>query len=354
MFPNKMINNKIVQEDLNLICKENLEWQNFSGKNILITGANGMLPSYMIETFLLLMRLNKAENIHVFALARNGDRAKKRFDNYLKDEFLNIIVQDVCEPICIDEKIDIIIHAASQASPKYYRIDPVGTLTPNIIGTINLLNLAREKNVENFLFFSSSEVYGTLKTDRGIKESDFGYLDPLNVLSCYSESKRMGETICISWHEQFNIPVKVVRPFHTYGPGLKLEDGRVFADFVKNILSNQPLEIKSDGTAHRAFCYLSDAVLGFFYTLLKGNYGEVYNVGNPFQEYSVKELAEILIEMFPEKSLDIEIQQAFSSPDYIAAEVSRVVPDITKLQSLGWSPKVDVKTGFYRTILSFL
>lgn len=345
--------NNIVQEDLSQICQENLEWSKLSGKNVLITGANGILPSYLVETILFLIKSGKIKDTLIFALVRNKAKANLRFKNYLQEECLRFLIQDVCEPINIPDRVDIIIHAASQASPKYYGIDPVGTINPNIIGTTNLLKLAKEKQIENFLFFSSAEVYGILDNDYAIKETDFGHLDPMNIRSCYAESKRMGETICASWHSQFNLPVKIIRPFHTYGPGMSLDDVRVFADFVFNILNNQNIVIKSDGSARRAYCYLKDAVLGYFYILFNGTFGEVYNVGNPFQEYSVKELATTLIDLFPEKSLKLIMNPAFSSPEYLPSNINRFLPDISKIQGLGWSPKVDVKTGFNRTILSY-
>ncbi len=350
---NKSTMNNIVQEDLFQISQENLDWSKLSNKNILITGANGILASYFIEAILFLIKIGKVTGTCIFALVRNEEKAKLRFESYLKEDCLRFIIQDVCEPIHIINKIDIIIHAASQASPKYYGIDPVGTINPNIIGTSNLLKLAKYKNVENFIYFSSAEVYGNISIDSPIKETDFGNIDQMNVRSCYAESKRMGETICNSWYLQYNIPIKIIRPFHTYGPGMKQDDGRVFADFVFNIVNNQNIEIKSDGSALRAYCYLKDAILGYFYILFKGTFGEVYNVGNPFQEYNVKDLATTLIELFPEKSLRLELNPAYSSAEYIPSTINRFLPDITKIQALGWNPTSDIQTGFYRTILSY-
>ena len=343
----------IIKEDLIDICQENLDWSQLSNKNILITGANGILPSFMVETIIMLVNLKIIHNTQVFALVRNKSKAEIRFKEYLHVKFLKFIVQDVSDPIIIPDKIDIIIHAASQASPKYYGIDPVGTLSPNIIGTTNLLKLANEKGVQNFVYFSSAEVYGNLQNSDAIRETDFGSLDPINIRSCYAESKRMGENICISWNIQYKIPIKIIRPFHTYGPGMQNDDGRIFADFVFNVINNQDLVIKSDGSARRAYCYLKDAIIAYFYILINGKIGEAYNVGNPCQEYSVKELANVLVKLFPEKSLKVDMNPTFSSPNYLASSVNRFLPDTNKIEMLGWFPKVDVKTGFKRTILSY-
>jgi len=345
--------NVVINNDLLDICREDLDWSQFSNKNVLITGANGILASYIVETILMLIKLKVIHNTHVLALVRDKLKAATRFKDYHNQKNISFIVQDVSDPIVCSESIDIIIHAASQASPKYYGVDPVGTLTPNVIGTTNLLKLAKEKKVQDFIFFSSAEIYGNLNNSDAIKETDYGSLDPMNIRSCYAESKRMGENICSSWFSQFNVPVKIIRPFHTYGPGMLIDDGRIFSDFVFNILNNQNLQIKSDGSARRAYCYLKDAIIGYFYVILKGEIGEAYNVGNPYQEYSVKELADILISIFPEKSLNVEMNSAFSRLNYLPSTVNRFLPDTHKIEALGWFPKVDVKDGFQRTILSY-
>ena len=278
----------IITEDLNEIIKAPIDWERFSNKTVLITGASGFLPAYIVETLLFLSEKGIIKNNKILALVRNVEKANTRFNHYLNNENLQFIVQDVCNPINISEKIDFIIHAASQASPKFYGSDPVGTLNANIIGTSNLLELAKRNKVEKFLYFSSSEVYGNLNEDDiPTSEDKFGSIDPCNIRSCYSEGKRAGETICISWKHQFKIPIVIVRPFHTYGPGMDLNDGRVYADFIRNIVNNENIEMKSDGSAIRAFCYISDATIAFFKVLLSGEIGAAYNVGNDKNTYSI-------------------------------------------------------------------
>ena len=345
--------NKIILEDFKQIALENLDWGYLSNKNILVSGANGMIASYFIEAILFLNNVGLIQNVNIFALVRNKDKSDVRFKDYINKKNFNFIVQDVCVPIEINSKIDIIIHAASQASPKYYKNDPIGTIEPNISGTTNLLKLAKEKKSKCFLFFSSAEVYGSYKDSEAINEDYFGSLNPMDIRSCYAESKRMGENICASWHSQHNIPIKIIRPFHTYGPGMFIDDGRIFADFVFNIVNNQNVVIKSDGSARRAYCYLKDAIIAYFYILIKGRVGEAYNVGNPYQEYTVKELADILVRLFPERSLKVDINPFFTSPSYLPSKVNRFLPDTSKIEALGWTPTVDVITGFKNTILSY-
>ncbi|WP_218081569.1 NAD-dependent epimerase/dehydratase family protein [Anthocerotibacter panamensis] len=345
--------NPIIQEDLAYITQLPLPWSNLAHKTVLVSGANGFLPAYMVETFLFLNQTMDLK-IKILALVRNLGKAQKRFSHYLVSKELNFLVQDVCNPLNYPEKIDYIIHAASQASPKYYGQDPVGTLLANVQGTYNLLTVAEQNKVEGFLFFSSSEVYGQVPSDHTlIKEEDYGYLDPTKVRSCYAESKRMGENMCISWLHQKGVPTMIVRPFHTYGPGMSLEDGRVFADFVADLIHNRDIIMKSDGKAQRAFCYLADAIQGYFTVLLKGLPGQAYNIGNPSCETSILSLAKQLIALFPEKQLKLIEMEARNS-NYLKSQVSRVSPDISKAISLGWKPQTSITVGFKRTVASFL
>lgn len=344
--------NKKIQEDINhLISKFNFE-NYFRNKTILISGASGFIPAYLVET---IMNLNPSINTKVIALVRNQSKANKRFSHWLQDIRLKILTHDVNIPFYSKDKIDYIIHAASQASPKYFGIDPVGTLNPNVLGTINLLNLAKEHKVESFLFFSSGEVYGEVKQeDIPINEDTFGFLNPCSVRACYAESKRMGENICVSYHTQYGVNTKIVRPFHTYGPGMALDDGRVFADFVANVVKNQDIILKSDGSAIRSFCYLSDATLGFLMVLLEGENGQAYNIGNPKEEYSILELANKIAGIYPNLGIKVVNQVSSRNDNYLESPIKLNTPNINKIMKLGWRPEISVQTGFKRTIDSFL
>lgn len=348
------MSNKIIEQDLENILSQHLPWKNFYNKTILISGANGFIPSYLVETLLLLNKKKGGDCVKILALVRNENKALERFSQYKNNDNFNLLIQDVCQPIKITSSIDFIIHAASQASPKYYGIDPVGTLSANVLGTYNLLELAREKNVKGFLFFSSGEIYGKRDNENKIiDENSYGIVNPTDIRSCYAESKRIGETMCISWWHQYGVPVKIVRPFHTYGPGISFTDGRVYADFVSNIVNNKNLIMKSDGRIRRSFCYLADAVIGFFAVLLKGKNGEVYNVSNNNGEISIRNLATLLVNLFPKKNLRIVKSIRKKSEKYIEGQITRNKVNSSKLMSLGWKPKYSLKEGFKRTILSF-
>ena len=347
------MNKKILEEDLEVIASASLPWEDFRNSTVLISGANGFLPAYMVETLLYLNTVREL-NIKIVGLVRNKEKALVRFSQHKERNDLTFIVQDVCEPINCVDKIDYIVHAASQASPKFYGTDPVGTLSANTLGTYNLLQLARKNDVKSFLYFSSSEVYGQVDDSQiPTKENQYGYLDPTNLRSCYAESKRMGETMCVSWFNQYSVLTKIVRPFHTYGPGLSLDDGRAFADFIANILHDKDIVMKSDGSALRPYCYLADAVQGFFTVLLKGENGQAYNIGNPQCEVSILDLATQLVNLFPEKGLTI-VRKDIRNQGYIKSIVSRNSPDISKIKELGWQPSTSIEDGFRRTIESFL
>jgi UDP-glucuronate decarboxylase len=342
----------IVEEDLKRIVSSELPWERFFGKTVLITGANGFVPAYMLETLLYLNDVSDA-GIRVVAMVRNREKAMRRFAHLEGRQDLTVQVQDVRETYAGPRPMNFVIHAASQASPKFFGVDPVGTFEANVIGTQHMLRLAHEAGSEGFLFFSSGEVYGQ-PADNSVKvrESDYGYLDPLNVRSCYSEGKRAGETLCACWHAQYGVPAKIVRLSHTCGPGMELNDGRVFADFVADIVEGRDIVLKSDGSARRPFCYLADATLAFFRVLLLGTAGEAYNVGSGMQ-CSVLELADTLCRLFPERGCRVVRRTRDVGDRYVASPVQGFELDLSKIRALGWEATTGIEEGFRRTVESY-
>lgn len=337
------------REDIARVLRADLPWEAFDGRTILVAGANGFLPAAMVETLLTLAIRGKAPRLKVIALARSREKALRRFAAHLGHPSLSIRIADLSQPFDLDGPVDMIVHAASQASPRFYGVDPIGTALPNVIGTNSLLDLARRKNAARFLYFSSSEVYGAMGGRREpIREDSFGALDPAAIRSCYAESKRMGETLCVSYKAQYGIDCVIARPFHTYGPGMRLDDGRVFADFVRDIVEGRDIIINSDGLAERAFCYLADATQAFFTLLLKGEGGLAYNVGDAQSLVSIRDLAALLTGLYPERGLKAKF--APPSEGYIASAVTRSAPDTTRLEALGWRPQLGLADGFGRTI----
>lgn len=343
--------NNIIRNDIIEIVSDNsIPWERFRNKSVLITGATGMLPIYMLYTFLY---LNEQYNyqIKIYALVRNKDRALDLLSEYKNQ--ITLLVQDVSSPIKLDDPINYIVHAASQASPKYYSIDPVGTINANVLGTINTLNLAREQSdFQGYLYFSSGEIYGVVSPEYfPFNEDVYGYIDLLRVRTCYCESKRMGEQLCIAYKTQYSIPIHIVRIFHTYGPVMKLDDRRVFTDFVSNIVNNEDIVLKTKGEAERMFCYVTDAIRAYFLVLLCGTY-DAYNVTNIQERVSIYSLAERLINLYPEKELKLKIQ--IDPSDKVTNEnkspIEVRVPNTSRISSLGWYPKITIEEGFKRVI----
>ena len=378
----------MLEEDFTAITTSPLiNWQLFANANVLITGANGFLPAYMAKTLLKLnTTLLKHAPCRVLALVRNYKHAKEVFAPYLDPTFtkdsalgshsadfgdfeatadsrksaqkptpkpesaLQIITHDVSEPLSLPYPIHYIIHAASPASPRFYKDAPLSVIYPNVLGTINMLNLARTNPVRSILYFSSGEVYGEFAGE--IDENAYGIVDPTALRSCYAESKRMGENLCIAYGSEYGLPVKIARPFHTYGPGMKLDDGRVFADFVRSVVMGEDIVLTSSGEAKRSFLYLSDATLAYFLILTKGVNNEAYNVANEQGIISIKELAQIIVGLFPEKGLQVRFEPPKES--YMPSPIMSCAVKTHKLKALGWSPKVSIEKGFSKTIRSYL
>lgn len=346
-----MASNEVIFSDCKEIYSRKVQWEKLYGKNVLITGAYGMLASYMTD---MLIYLNEYQNagITIIAIVRSEDKCKLRFREYAERPYFIIKTSRMDLPIDIDIKIDFIIHAASLASPQYYRIKPIEVIMPNAVGTYNLLNLAVSNECKGFLLFSTGSVYGKVNGSVCIAEDVMGLIDPLDIRSCYSESKRFAETLCKAYWIQKNVPTKIVRIFHTYAPTMDYQnDSRVFASFVNDIVNHRDIVIKSDGLAKRSFCYITDAVVGFFLVLLEGNSGEAYNVCNEKEWYSIWELAEIMTRMYQDLGLKVIKMSRNSNDPYVEnRSASDIPPCSEKLRRLGWKAKIGVQEGFKRVI----
>ena len=341
--------NKIVMQDLQEITAENLSWEDLKNSTVLITGASGILPSYMVETLLYLSKV-KQFNIKIIGVVRNFEKAEKRFAQYKTDNNLILIKHDIKQPFNYEENVDYVIHAAGQASPKFYGSDPVGTAEGHAIGTANFLKFSAEKQVKCFLYFSSCAIYGDM-TNNSPDESFVGKIDSMNLRSCYPLGKALGENLCVAYNHQYKVPFKILRIAHTYGPLMPLDDGRVFADFVSNILHNENIQLNSDGSAERPMLYLSDAIRAYFRILLHGKNGNAYNVASE-ESISILELAKMLVSLYPEKNLKVTFNKNIPK-GYIAAEKCKDQINIEKLKELGWIQKYSIREGFKRTIESF-
>ncbi|WP_251205708.1 NAD-dependent epimerase/dehydratase family protein [Acetatifactor aquisgranensis] len=345
--------NNIIRRDLEDIYTQDISWDDLNGKTVLITGAYGMLASYVTY---MLYYLHEEKNISVSIIVVVKSKVKflDRCNIFSRADYLTVIENDLSNPLKIEGPLDYIIHAASLASPRYYETCPIDVILPNIIGNYHLLNLAAEKGISGYLLFSTGDIYGSVKDVTDITEDSYGTVDTLDAHNCYSESKRMAETMCMAFLRQRKVPVKIARIWHTYAPTMDIDnDPRVFASFAGNILRGEDIVMKSDGSGKRCFCYISDAVAGYFTILLKGAVGEAYNVCNESQFVSMADLAIRLARLYPERNIKVIRKKRNKDEQYsenILMLGQEAVPSSDKLKGLGWKPTVDIETGFNRVI----
>lgn len=337
---------RIIEEDIEAIAKniEN-ECSRLSGKTILITGGAGFLGNYLISVIDYLNKNVLEKPCRIISVDNFITGVKYRTE---EGPNFKAIRHNVKDPFEVDEKIDFIMHAAGIASPKFYRKYKIETIDVATLGTKNILEIAREKKPQSVLYFSSSEIYG----DPDPKfvptpETYVGRVSCTGPRSNYDESKRLGETMCIAYFQEHNIPVKIVRPFNVFGPGMRLDDYRVIPNFVAHTLQKNPIPVYGSGKHTRTFCYVTDGITGFLKVLLSGYNGEVFNVGNDSNEISMENLAKTVAEMFGN---DAKIEKTSGPTDaYASADPKRRCPDISKIKTkLNYEPKVDLKTGIKR------
>ncbi len=342
-----MYKSEVVQSDLKNMMNQNIDFEKLYNKTILITGASGMIASYYMYT---LMYLNdtKNANIKIYALVMDIDRLEKITELSTRNDIIPI-VQNVCDSIYIPEKVDYIIHMASSANPSTITKDPVGIIKANVIGTLNVLELAKKSGAE-VLFTSTREIYGEIQGKEKIKETDMGALECLELRSCYPESKRMAENLIVSYAYQYDIKYKIVRIAHAYGPGMIINnDGRIMSDLISYIVNKENIVLKSKGDAKRAFCYITDVISALLMITVNDKPNEAYNISNETEEISIKDLAFMMKEMYQDTEVVFNIEE--NQNQYV--KFARVPLDTTKLETLGWKPEVSLRTGIENTVKYF-
>lgn len=344
--------NKIIKEDIeNIVNTPGMDWERFRGKTVLVTGAYGMLASYLVYTLAYLNVRDRDFNCRLLALGRSREKMSRRFGEYLAEPWFEPVYDNVSDMRQPEGGVDFIIHAASPTDPRSYLTSPSAVISANVCATEKLLKLASEKKSLGFLYISSGEVYGVLKKPV-IEEEDSGSVDIGSPRSVYALSKRLGECLCRDYARKYGVPARIVRPSHTYGPTMDPEhDGRVFADFVRDAVHGRDIVITGDGRASRAFIYLTDAALGYFRVLLEGADGEAYNVTNNDGIRSIGELAKCVASL-----AEPPVKAVFGTPDENYRENANKeasVRSTKKLEALHWRASVSPEEGFYRTVESF-
>ena len=340
--------NKIIEEDIKIIAAGiGPDAGKLSGKTLLITGGAGFLGNYFLLTIDFLNRNVLKQPCKIISVDNFITGVSYKIE---PNDSFRAIKHDVTKPLQVEESVDYIISAAGIASPKFYTKYKIETIDVGVFGTKNMLELAREKKVKSMMYFSSSEVYGDPDPNFvPTPETYFGNVSCIGPRANYDESKRLGETLCISYFETYQIPVKIVRPFNVYGPGMRLDDYRVIPNFISNVFNGEPVPVYGTGNNTRAFCYVTDAIVGFFKVLLSDCNGDVFNVGDDREEVNIGHLAKVISDIFENK---ISIKNVEGPNEaYAKADPKRRCPNLEKIKTkLGYVPKVDLKTGLKRFI----
>lgn len=332
---------KLYIEDIESVLEIESDFSKFKDKSILITGATGLIGTVLVD---MLLFLNKKFNLNLYLLLISRNNSKKY------PECVKILNHDINFPIKTDRKFDFIIHAASNTHPKQYADFPVSTITTNIIGTYNLLEMCRENPKTRFVLLSSVEIYGeNLSEDKHpFKETEMGYLDCNTLRAGYCESKRVSESLCQAYKEQYGIEVLIPRLCRVYGPTLKKDDSKVLSQFLRNALENQDIVLKSDGNQYYSYIYSSDAAAAIIKTMLDGKNGEAYNIADSKSNIKLKDLAH-LVSSKAEKSVIFKLPETTEAKGYSKSTVALL--DSEKINNLGWKPKYTIEEGVERTLI---
>jgi UDP-glucuronate decarboxylase len=337
---------EIVDQDLTYITDAlRDEFARIRGERLLIVGGAGFLGYYLVQS-----AVRAGIDVTVYDNFSRGTP-----DWLLSLEKVTTVKHDITHPMPSEADFGYLIHAGSIASPTFYRNYPIETMDANVNGLRNLLDYSVGHGVKGFLFYSSSEIYGDPTPENIPTPEDYrGYVSCTGPRACYDEAKRYGETLCVNFARVHGVPVKAARPFNNYGPGLKITDRRVIPDFVRDVLAGRDIVMLSDGSPMRTFCYVADAVIGYYKVLVNGRPGEAYNVGVENPEISMADLAERIVAL----GRDLfgyggrVVRQVSSDADYLIDNPNRRCPVITKARDeLGYDPKIGIDEGLRRSML---
>ncbi len=335
----------ILREDCATLAQELADrLRPLNGRTVLITGASGFLGSYFLD-LLASYNARLAESpIRLVAADNFKIGLPSRIEHLVGRTDVAFLRQDVSKPFPEDLRPDYIIHLAGIASPSFYRTWPLETIAVNVDGTRNVLELAR-RNCRSMLSFSSSEIYGDPDPAHiPTGEAYRGNVSSTGPRACYDESKRLNETLCTAYNTLYSLPVKVIRPFNVYGPGQRIDDGRIIPDLMRAAMAGGPLVLFSDGRATRSFCYAADFVHASMLLLMSDADGEVFNVGNDF-EISIAQVAGIVAELAATPALPVE-HRLSADLNYLVDNPNRRCPDLGKLRHrMGWAPRFGLAAG---------
>lgn len=330
----KIKKENLFQEDIRNVAKvEFIPWDMLSGKTLFVTGATGLIGATLINALNYAGKIRNL-NLHIVALVRDKKRAEERFKDILADGILSFVVGNVEQLPDIDTPIDYIIHGASQTASREFVSHPVETLETTVLGTVNLLKLAREKHVAGFVYLSSMEVYGYPERGHKVTEMEIGSFSPLNMRNCYPIGKIASENLCCSYANEYGVPAMSIRLTQTFGAGVNYNDTRVFAYFARCVKEKKDIVLKTKGETERCYLYTTDAATAILAVLLQGKPGRIYNAADETTYCSIAEMAErVAADGGVKVVYDIQDAAANGFPDTLYMDL-----DTSELKKLGWCP----------------
>mgnify|MGYP001625460080 CR=1 FL=1 len=340
----------VEKRDIDIICRGYVNWKMYRNKTVLITGATGRLGRYILET-LADVDIKYNLNMRILGLARSEKKAKEVFGGTLELPNVSFLYKDVNKEISYEGYIDYIFHTAGPAAPVDFKNTAVETLWAHVNGTHNILECARNHGTERVFYVSTVETYGDFSGKVNIKEEDMGILHHLNFRACYPEAKRLCETMLASYKEEYGVDYCGVRFSHTLGPGILLDDGRAFAEFINCVLHDQDIVLNSDGSAMRTYTYVADGINAAFLIMSKGE-STFYNVAADENLISVRDLANLIAGLSITGKSKVVFSKKTSEMPYLPFILP--IMDTTKIRKLGWRPQVNLEKTFKWTMESFV
>ena len=339
--------NSLYYSDISQASNTALPWELLNEKKVLISGASGMISSVIID---ILMKRNREyeQKIHIYAISRNEQKARKRFELYRDNPLFTYISHDITTPLPELGMFDYILHAASNTHPRAYAADPIGTITANVQGTYNLLDYASAHHCKRFFFFSSVEIYGENKNDADKFSEDYlGYIDCNTTRAGYCESKRLGESLCNAFASQKGQDFIIGRFSRVYGPTMSPEDSKAAAQFIKKAAQGEDIILKSEGNQLYSYTYAVDAAAAALYLLLKGESKSAVNIADSASDIRLKDLAALLAKETGTKVV-FELPDAAEQAGYSTA--TKAVLDTEKIERLGWKALTPIEQGLRKTV----